>query len=96
MLQLRVRQAILLWFLFAFTQIANGQLLGDRPVAQAHSIPNAPVMDGDVLNDAVWTALPPFGGLTQVQPKAGQVASESTDIRIAYDHSTFYVSVIML
>ncbi|MBK8506443.1 MAG: carbohydrate binding family 9 domain-containing protein [Saprospiraceae bacterium] len=35
-----------------------------------------------------------FGDLVQTQPKAGAPASEKTEIRIAYDQSTLYVSVI--
>ncbi|MCK5442421.1 MAG: carbohydrate binding family 9 domain-containing protein [Maribacter sp.] len=68
--------------------------LKERPTATAISITEEPLLDGDVLNDAVWQQIKPFGNLSQIQPNFGQPASERTDIRIAYTASTFYVSVV--
>jgi hypothetical protein len=68
--------------------------LKERPIATAISIADEPLLDGDVLNDAVWQQIKPFGNLSQMQPNFGQPASEPTDIRIAYTASTFYVSVV--
>jgi hypothetical protein len=68
--------------------------LKERPTATAISITEEPLLDGDVLNDAIWQQIKPFGSLNQMQPNYGQPASEKTDIRIAYTASTFYLSVV--
>ena len=84
-------------FSIAFTCITgtlNGQLLGDRPSTRAHQISQAPVIDGEVINDPIWQGLTSFGKMTQVQPYEGQPASENTEIRIGYDNETFYLSVV--
>ena len=83
---------IILGFLFSLS--LNAQNLGERPITQAHTLSAQPTIDGDVINDEAWQSIPSFGELTQVQPKAGQGASEKTEIRIGYDASTFYVAVI--
>ncbi len=68
--------------------------LKERPTATAISITEEPLLDGEVLNDAIWQQIKPFGSLSQMQPNYGQPANERTDIRIAYTASTFYVSVV--
>ncbi|MFH6601951.1 DUF5916 domain-containing protein [Maribacter algicola] len=66
----------------------------DRPVASAVALETAPIIDGEVINDALWQAIEPFGNLIQVQPNFGKPASEKTEIRIAYTKETFYLSVV--
>ena len=64
------------------------------PTVSAVPIANDPIIDGDVMNDAVWQNIKPFGNLSQAQPNFGQAASEKTEIRVAYTAQTFYVSVV--
>ena len=66
----------------------------ERPTANAVAIETLPTLDGDVLNDPVWTAIEPFGDLIQAQPNFGRPATEKTEIRIAYTKETFYLSVV--
>lgn len=66
----------------------------ERPSAQATVLDSEPVIDGEVLEDAVWQGLTPIGDLWQAQPQAGAPASEKTEIRIGYSAQTFYVGVV--
>ncbi|MCB0546162.1 MAG: carbohydrate binding family 9 domain-containing protein [Phaeodactylibacter sp.] len=72
----------------------DSQYTAERPATQAFSTEQAPVIDGNVREDPVWQAIPPVTELWQVQPNAGLPASEPTEIRIAYDKETFFVSVV--
>lgn len=90
--------AVLLTLLFPFFLRAQGNGTGnyatERPVAQANVFEQAPLIDGNVLNDPVWLAVEPITELWQTQPYAGQPASEPTEIRIAYNAETFFISVV--
>ncbi len=66
----------------------------DRPSAEASFLEKEPAIDGEVRNDPVWQNVTPFGGLLQLQPNAGQPASEQTEIRVAYTAGVFYISVV--
>ena len=70
----------------------KNQLL--RPKALASQITRIPTIDGEVLEDSVWQAIPAFGELKQVQPNFGQAASEETAIRIAFSKEHLYVAVV--
>lgn len=65
-----------------------------RPTAVAVPIETDPMIDGNILKDEVWQKIKPFGGLLQSQPNYGQMASERTEIRIAYTEHTFYLAVV--
>jgi len=65
-----------------------------RPHYQAVRLETDPVIDGDILNDPVWQAVPAIDRLVQFQPNYGQPASEATHIRVAYSKTTFYVGVV--
>ena len=65
-----------------------------RPTAIAVPIETEPMIDGNILKDEVWQKIEPFGGLLQSQPNYGQMASERTEIRIAYTEHTFYLAVV--
>ncbi len=92
--------AIFLVILFSFCLLSlSGQNTGyqyqdARPTMQAVKIASAPEIDGEVLNDPLWTSIPATGNLMQTQPNFGYPASEKTDIRIAYTDDTFYLSVV--
>ena len=65
-----------------------------RPHYQAVRLEADPVLDGDILNDPIWQAVPAIDQLVQFQPNYGQPASEPTLIRVAYTKTTFYVGVV--
>jgi len=66
----------------------------DRPSTAAQLITEKPVIDGEVLTDPLWLKINTIGPLSQNQPSWGEPASEKTDIRVAYDATTFYLSVV--
>ncbi|WP_088341138.1 DUF5916 domain-containing protein [Robiginitalea sediminis] len=66
----------------------------DRPQYQAVLLENEPQVDGDILNDPVWQAVPAIEDLRQIRPNYGEPVSERTAVRIAYSRSTFYVGVV--
>jgi len=76
-------------------QIAFAQMATPKSTeTKANSITDAPVIDGDVINDPVWNSIVPFGNLIQTRPNRGNPSTEKTEIRIAYTTSTFYLSVV--
>jgi hypothetical protein len=66
----------------------------ERPTVAISGLETAPTLDGEVINDPIWLNITPLAGLTQTQPNSGQPASEKTEIRITYDATTFYLSVV--
>jgi len=65
-----------------------------RPSMHAIVIEQAPDIDGEVLNDALWQTIEPITRMIQIKPDQGHPASESTEVRIAYTPGTFYLSVV--
>lgn len=55
----------------------------------ASFIETAPKIDGD-LSDDVWKDIPPITTFTQVWPSDGSLATEDTEVRIAYDKDNLY------
>ena len=66
----------------------------ERPSAPVIKLETGPILDGEVIKDPIWQSIIPLGVLTQTQPNSGQSASEKTEIRITYDATTFYLSVV--
>lgn len=66
----------------------------ERPTARASQLSTSPILDGNILDDPAWQSVALYNKMWQSQPNAGQPASEKTDIRIAYDATTFYVGVV--
>ncbi len=64
------------------------------PVASAVLIDEPPIIDGEVMQDEVWSEIPALEELWQTQPNLGQEATEKTSIRIAYTNNHFYLGVI--
>ena len=88
---------LILLALFVFTQqslFAQKNTDISAPSMSASTIAQGPIIDGDVLNDVIWSTIAPQDGMTQVRPNAGQASSERTEIRIAFDDHTMYVSAI--
>ncbi len=71
----------------------NGAAPGP-PAITASRVAQAPVLDGDVLNDPAWQTAGPVSTFWQEQPDEGQPASEITEVRIVYTESTLYVGVV--
>ena len=70
------------------------QEFSERPTATAHFIEQVPQIDGEIFADPIWMGIPSFGEMIQVQPQQGDRATENTEIRIAHDEETFYLSVV--
>lgn len=66
----------------------------DTPAMQAHAVDEAPTLDGDVLNDAVWQTITPVSGFTQTQPDEGSPATERTEVRVLFTQDVLYVGVV--
>lgn len=78
--------------LSSYGQVNLSQI--ERPNAQATFLEEAPLIDGEVLADETWNSMEAITKLLQVQPNAGQEASEPTQVYVAYTASTFYIAVV--
>jgi hypothetical protein len=73
---------------------AAPEVRSDRPALQAERLEVAPVIDGDVMNDAAWTGLPAATGFRQIQPQEGTPASQRTEVFVGFTDDSLYVGVI--
>jgi Domain of unknown function (DUF5916) len=53
---------------------------------------NAPLRVDGRLDEEVYQANPPFGGMIQVAPRYGEESTEKTDVWVSYDANYIYVS----
>ena len=67
-----------------------------RPAATAVKVSQPPALDGNVLDDPVWRAVPPLTDFWQTAPDAGQPISERTEVRIVYTAEAIYFGVVCL
>jgi hypothetical protein len=65
-----------------------------RPVAQAIPLTMAPVMDGNVLDDPAWFGAEPITDFWQVQPNAGQAASQRTAVYFGYTETAIHIGIV--
>jgi uncharacterized protein DUF5916 len=65
-----------------------------RPRLQAVRLEAAPALDGDVLTDPIWSAVPAATEFWQTRPYAGEPSSERTEVRVAFTATTLYVGVV--
>lgn len=65
-----------------------------RPVAQANELATAPVVDGNVLDDPAWRTAEAITDFWQVQPNAGQAASQKTAVYIGYTDTAIHVGIV--
>ena len=98
-MSLSTKFSVLSFVLFAALSVVgqediNTSDLKPRPTANAVALQESPVLDGEVLQDEVWQAIPAFSEMSQTQPNFGRPATEKTEIRIAYTAETFYLSVV--
>ncbi|MGF1559308.1 MAG: DUF5916 domain-containing protein [Flavobacteriaceae bacterium] len=98
-MSLSTKFSSLFFVLFSVLSVAgqediNTSDLKPRPTANAVALQDSPVLEGEVLRDEVWQAIPAFSEMSQTQPNFGRPATEKTEIRIAYTAETFYLSVV--
>ncbi len=65
-----------------------------RPTFEATLLEKNPLVDGNILDDAIWQSITPIKELIQIKPQFGAPVSEKTEIRFAYTNTTLYVGVI--
>ncbi len=66
-----------------------------RPAGTAGAVPEAPTMDGEVLNDPAWKSAPIISGFFQEQPLEGAPATEKTEVRLVFTKDTLYIGAVM-
>lgn len=94
---MQTKQLLAYFYLFLGLPILNSaqsQSNDDRPSVSAQYVETAPLIDGEVLEEDYWRAVPAVTELWQIQPNSGQVASEKTEVYIAYTNTTFYIAVV--
>jgi len=66
----------------------------EPPEAVAARGATPPLVDGDVLADPAWTAVPALSGFWQIAPDAGAPVSQATEVRILFTDDTLYFGVV--
>jgi hypothetical protein len=79
----------------ASAQPSSGGSAAAANVATAARAPEAPTLDGDVLNDPAWANAAPLTGFTQEQPNEGEPVSERTEVRIIFTNDTLYIGAVL-
>jgi hypothetical protein len=74
--------------------VAGQEVPSERPVAVAHPIEQAPVVDG-VLDEPFWDSIEPVTHFLQREPVDGAPATERTEVRIAYTPTALYFAMTM-
>ncbi|MEE8586112.1 MAG: DUF5916 domain-containing protein, partial [Acidobacteriota bacterium] len=65
-----------------------------RPALTAVRVEEAPVLDGEVLNDPAWDAAPSASGFRQTTPDELQPSSQKTEVRVIYTAATLYFGIV--
>ena len=65
-----------------------------RPTFSALRVAKAPVIDGDLSDDA-WKNAPEISGFTQHDPDDGKPATQKTVVKVVYDNDAIYVGAMM-
>ncbi|HLF10683.1 MAG TPA: DUF5916 domain-containing protein [Gammaproteobacteria bacterium] len=81
----------------AFTEPSiaqDGSSLSTRPVARASALATAPVVDGNVIDDPAWRGAAPIDQFWQIQPSAGQAASQRTEVFVGFTDRALHIGVI--
>src|SRR5688572_9585596 len=76
---------MLVMFLYGFSQTR------DMPAVKTD---HSPKIDG-LLDDAVWQTAPVATNFIQNFPKAGELATVKTEVRILYDNSSIYIGAML-
>ena len=65
---------------------------GERRALAAVRLQGTPPLIDGRLDDAAWRQAPVASGFVQVEPRAGEPASEATEVRVLYDDDALYVA----
>jgi hypothetical protein len=65
------------------------------PVTQAYPLSSSPTLDGDVLNDLVWTGARSTTGFWQIQPFEGQPATQRTEVFVGFTETALYIGAVL-
>jgi hypothetical protein len=76
------------------TPIRAQQAARPSRTLRALSIKQRIVLDG-VLDEDAWKQAEVAGGFVQFEPNTGQPATESTDVRVAFDATTLYIGAYL-
>ncbi len=60
---------------------------------KAVRVPQGPKIDG-LLSDPVWRSAEAFTGFRQADPRPGENPTESTELRVLYDHANLYLGIL--
>ncbi len=89
------RRSSLVLLLAALLGAAAAQQSNNRvpKKIRAHRIEEPPTLDG-LVTEEFWQKIPPATGFIQQEPNEGELATEQTEVRIAFDESNLYVGII--
>ena len=92
-------RVILACSLFALVISGDGLAQGvdssaPRPVAQAIELTTTPIVDGNVLDDPAWRGAEPMTDFWQIQPDAGQPATQKTAIYFGYTATAIHIGIV--
>ncbi len=65
------------------------------PVTQAYPLTDSPTLDGDVINDPVWSDAKATTGFWQIQPFEGQPATQPTEVFVGFTEEALYIGAIL-
>jgi|TARA_B110001454_G_scaffold98195_1_gene92913 hypothetical protein len=65
-----------------------------KPSTTAVALSVAPIIDGEVLADTVWSVIKPTTGFSQVRPDEGLPATQKTEVFIGYTEDSLYIGVV--
>ncbi len=68
--------------------------MGMAPLATAMRVAEAPVLDGNVMDDPVWQQAPLVNSFWQTTPVEGAPATEDTEVRVIFTDDALHVGVI--
>ena len=77
-----------------FLSISQDNILSKRPSFNANYIEVSPEIDGNILNDKVWSSISSVGPFIQTKPLLGNPSSEKTDVKVAFTKDIMFVGVI--
>ena len=86
----------LLFILFYFSLFSFSQENFEKNNKQIKSsyFSVEPKIDGNILSEQLWMNINPIKDLIQIKPKFGELASEKTEIRIAFSDKMLFIGVV--
>jgi len=91
--RLKFNLTFLLIFLSLFSFSQKNFEKNDKQI-KASYFSVEPKIDGIVLSDPLWVEISPIKNLTQIKPRFGELASEKTEIRVAFSDKMLFLGVI--